>query len=83
MVIGVIKEEYEVKQERMQKYLRLMKHLTQEFNRVEFVQILRSQNMIADEIAKLASLEERLTSVDLEMEAQKHPNIEEVFTFTT
>ena len=83
MVIGVIKEEYEVKEERMQKYLRLMKHLKQEFNRVEFVQILRSQNMIADEIAKLASLEERLTSVDLEMEAQKHPNIEEVFTFTT
>ena len=83
LVIGVIKEEYEVKEERMQKYLRLMKHLTQEFNRVEFVQIPRSQNMIANEIAKLASLEERLTSVDLEMEAQKHPNIEEVFTFTT
>ena len=83
LVIGVIKEEYEVKEERMQKYLKLMKHLTQEFNRVEFVQIPRSQNMIANEIAKLASLEERLTSVYLEMEVQKHPNIEEVSTFTT
>ena len=83
LVIRVIKEEYEVKEERMQKYLKLMKHLTQEFNRVEFVQIPRSQNMIANEIAKLASLEERLTSVYLEMEVQKHPNIEEVSTFTT
>ena len=37
MVIGQIKEEYEVKEERMQKYLRLMKHLTQEFDKIEFV----------------------------------------------
>ena len=36
----------------MQKYPRLTKHLTQEFDRVEFVQIPKSQNMLADEIAK-------------------------------
>ena len=54
--------------ERMQKYLRLMKHLTLEFDRVEFVQIPKSQNMIANEITKQASLEERPTSVGLEME---------------
>ena len=42
LVIGQIKEEYEVKEERMQKYLKLKKHLTQEFDRVEFVQIPRS-----------------------------------------
>ena len=42
LVIGQIKEEYEVKEERMQKYLKLTKHLTQEFDRVEFVQIPRS-----------------------------------------
>ena len=52
LVIGQIKEEYESKEERMQKYLRLTKHLTQEFDRVEFVQILRSQNIIVDEIMK-------------------------------
>ena len=52
LVIGQIKEEYEAKEERMQKYLRLTKHLTQEFDRVEFVQIPKSQNMLADEIAK-------------------------------
>ena len=37
LVIGQIKEKYEAKEERMQKYLRLMKHLTQEFDKVEFV----------------------------------------------
>ena len=42
LVIRQIKEEYEVKEERMQKYLKLTKHLTQEFDRVEFVQIPRS-----------------------------------------
>ena len=55
LVVGQIKEEYRVKEERMQKYLRLTKHLAQEFDRVEFVQIRRSQNMIVDEIAKQAS----------------------------
>ena len=63
------------------KYLRLIKHLTQEFDRVEFVQIPRSQNMIVDEIAKQTSSKERPTSMGLEMEVQKHPNIEEVSTF--
>ena len=37
LVIGKIKEEYKAKEERMQKYLRLTKHLTQEFDKVEFV----------------------------------------------
>ena len=58
-----------------------MKHLAQEFDRVEFVQIPRSQNMIADEVAKLASLEEGSTSLGLEMEVQKCPSIEEISTF--
>ena len=42
LVIRQIKEEYEAKEERMQKYLRLTRHLTQDFDRVEFVQIPRS-----------------------------------------
>ena len=51
----------------MQKYLKLIKHLTQEFDRVEFVQLPRSQNMITDKIAKQASSKEIPTSVGLEM----------------
>ena len=82
LVIEQIKGEYEAKEERMQKYLRLTKHLTQEFDKVEFVQIPRSQNVAADEISKLASSEEGGISKGLAMEAQKRPNIEEVPTFT-
>jgi len=37
--------------------------------------------MIADEIAKQASSEERPTSMGLEMKVQKHPSIEEITTF--
>ena len=68
-----MKEEYEANEERMQKYLRLTKHLTQEFD--------RSQNMIADEIAKVASLEEGSTRMGSETEIQKHPSIKEISTF--
>ena len=58
LVIGQIKGEYEAKEERMQKYLRLMRHLTYEFDKVEFVQVLGSQNMVANKILKLVSSEE-------------------------
>ena len=37
MVMGKIKEEYEANEERMQKYLRLVRHLTQEFDWVDFI----------------------------------------------
>ena len=36
LVIGQIKGDYEAKEERMQKYVRLTRNLTQEFDRVEF-----------------------------------------------
>ena len=80
--IGQIKEEYEAKEERMQKYLRLTKHLTQEFNRVEFVQVPKSQNILVDKISKLALSEEGGLSMGLAMEVPKHLSIEEVPTFT-
>ena len=81
LVIEQIKGDYKVKEERMQKYVRLTRHLTQEFDRVEFVQIPRSQNMTADEVSKLALAEEEGISTNLEMEVQKHPSIEEMPTF--
>ena len=66
----------------MKKYLRLTKHLTQEFDRVKFVHVPRSQNMVADEVLKLASLEEGGSNMRLTMEVQKHSSIEEFPTFT-
>ena len=57
-----------------------MKQREKDFDRVEFMQIPRSQNMVADEITKMASLE-GATSMGLDMETQKRPSIEEVSTF--
>ena len=37
LVIGQIKEECEAKEERLQKYLKLTKHLAQEFDKLEFI----------------------------------------------
>ena len=37
LVVEQIKGEYEAKEERMQKYLRLTRNLTREFNEVEFL----------------------------------------------
>ena len=42
LVVEQIKGEYEAKEERMQKYLRLTRHLTREFDEVEFVQVPRN-----------------------------------------
>ena len=58
LVVEQIKGEFETKEERMQKYLRLTRHLTREFDEVEFIQVPRNQNALADEISKLASTEE-------------------------
>ena len=82
LVIKQIKGEYEAKEERIQKYLRLTKHLTREFDEVEFIQVPRNQNTQADEISKLASSEEEELSNNLAMEVQKHPSIEEAPTLT-
>ena len=65
----------------MQKYFKLTKHLAQEFDKLEFVQIPRNQNMVVDEIVKMASSEEEPTSMELNMEVQKCPSIKEVPTF--
>ena len=80
LVVKQIKEEYEAKEERMQKYLRLTRHLTREFDEVEFVQVPRKQNVPANEILKLASSKEGELSKNLTMKIQKHPSIKEVPT---
>nr|XP_023924002.1 uncharacterized protein LOC112035401 [Quercus suber] len=81
LIIGQVRGEYKAKEERMQKYLRLTKRLIQEFEKVEFIRIPRSQNMAADEVSKIASSEETEPRVDLMMEIQRNPSIEEILTF--
>ena len=82
LVIGQIRGEYETKEERMQKHLKLTKDLTQKFDTLEFMRIPRSQNMEADEVSKLAASEGGDIITELAMEVQKHPSIEEIATFT-
>ena len=82
MVVKQIKGEYQAKEERMQKYLRLTRHLTREFDEVEFVQVPRNQNALVDEISKLASLKKGGLTNNLAMKIQKHPSIKEVPTLT-
>ncbi|XP_075659048.1 uncharacterized protein LOC142628903 [Castanea sativa] len=82
LAIGQIREEYEAKEERMQKYLKLIKYLACGFDKLDFVQIPRSQNAAADEVAKIASSDEELTKSEILMEIQKHPSIEEVPVFS-
>ncbi|XP_075640160.1 uncharacterized protein LOC142611893 [Castanea sativa] len=81
LVIAQIREEYEAKEERMQKYLKIAKHLAREFDKLEFVQILKGQNMEADEIAKIALSEDEPACAELTMEMQERPSIEEISTF--
>ena len=81
LVIGQIRGDYEAKEERMQKYLRLTKHLIQEFKGVEFEQVPRSQNTAADNISKLASSKYGRMDEGLAMEIQKHPSIKEIQIF--
>ena len=58
LVVGQVNGEYEAKEERMRKYLILVKSIMTSFNEVVIVQIPREQNIEADTLAKLASSEE-------------------------
>ena len=48
---------------------------------MEFTQIPKSQNIVADELTKQASSEVGPISMDLKMEVPKRPSIEEASTF--
>ena len=44
LIIEQVKGDYEAKEERMQKYLKIVKRLSQHFDSLDFVQILRTKN---------------------------------------
>uniref|UniRef100_A0A2N9ERU6 Uncharacterized protein n=1 Tax=Fagus sylvatica TaxID=28930 RepID=A0A2N9ERU6_FAGSY len=58
LVVRQVNGEYEAKEERMRKYLDLVRSIMTSFNEVIIVQVLREQNIEADALAKLASSEE-------------------------
>nr|XP_023920359.1 uncharacterized protein LOC112031882 [Quercus suber] len=62
LIIGQVNGVFEVKEERMRKYLNKVMRLVKKFEEVNFVQIPREENMEADALAKEASASEALKS---------------------
>ena len=54
LIIGQVKGDYEAKEERMQKYLKIVQRLSQHFDNLDFVQIPRAKNLKVDFLANLA-----------------------------
>lgn len=65
LVIGQVKGEYEVKEERMQKYLKLVQLLLPYFDDIDFQQITRTKNMEANFWARLALSVDQTTPIIL------------------
>jgi len=81
LVVRQIKGEYEAKEQRMQKYLKLMHQLVRDLEQVEFIQVPRSLNIEADEVARQASSKAIDDLLGIRIEVQKFPSIEEFHTF--
>ena len=82
LVIGQERGEYEAKEARMQKYLKLTNQLVSAFNYVEFIQVPRDQNTEADEVARSASADSQNKSFDWKMEEQNSPSIQGLQTLS-
>ena len=73
LIMGQVNGVYEAKEERMRKYLSKVMRLMKRFEKAEFIQIPREENVEADTIAKEASTNE---SVDESGEIQYMPSID-------
>jgi ribonuclease HI len=58
LIVGQVNGEYEAREDRMTKYLKLTKNAMNWFDEVTLVQVPREQNTEADALAKLASSDE-------------------------
>ena len=81
LVLGQVKGDLEAKETRMQRYLKLTNQLVSKFDRVEFAQVPRDQNVEADEMAKNVSIDNQAKVIDWKFEEQNSPSIEEFQTF--
>ncbi|XP_050285610.1 uncharacterized protein LOC126725123 [Quercus robur] len=73
LIMGQVNGTYEAKEERMKKYLGRVMRLVKRFEKADFVQIPREENVEADTIAKEASADESLEKSD---EVQYMPSID-------
>jgi ribonuclease HI len=74
LIVGQVKGEYEAKEDRMKKYLTVVKNLLTHFRKVELLQIPREENEAADRLARLASSG---VEIDGFIEIQGRPSTEE------
>jgi ribonuclease HI len=74
LIVGQVKGEYEAKEDRMKKYLTVVKNLLTQFKKVELLQIPREENEAADRLARLASSG---VEIDGFIEIQGRPSTEE------
>ena len=69
-----MKGDYEVKEERMQKYLKIVQQLSQHFDNLDFVQIPLAKNAEADFLERLALSENYNTTFELCIEIKGLPS---------
>ena len=74
LVIGQARGDYEAKEERMQKYLKIVQQLLPYFDNVDFQQILLAKNMEANFLAQLASSDDHNISPELRIERREQPS---------
>uniref|UniRef100_A0A2N9ESH3 Uncharacterized protein n=1 Tax=Fagus sylvatica TaxID=28930 RepID=A0A2N9ESH3_FAGSY len=74
LIVGQVKGEYEAKEDRMKRYLTVVKNLLTQFKKVELLQIPREENEAADRLARLA-----YSGVEIDgfVEIQGRPSTEE------
>ena len=73
LIMGQVNGMYEAKEERMRKYLSRVMRLIKRFEKVDFVQIPKEENVKVDTIAKEASANESMDEFD---EIQYMPSID-------
>ena len=81
LVIGQVKGDFEAKETRIQRYLKLTNQLVSKFDQVEFAQVPRDQNAEVDEMARSASTDNQAKVTNWKLEEQNYPSIEEFQTF--
>ena len=82
LVIGQVRGDFEAKEMRMQKYLKLVNQLVSTFLHIEFIQIPRDQNTEANKVAQSASVHNPGDMNDWKLEEQNSPSIRELQTFS-
>ena len=76
LIIGQVKGDYEAKEERMHKYLKIVQRLLQNFDSLNFTQIPRAKNAEVDFLARLALLDNYNAISELCIEIRGQPSTE-------